>query len=180
MTEDGMFRRHGDDQGGSAGPSVYQMRQQMLSIGDDYWIENGAGQRAFKVDGKALRIHKTLVMETPAGRQLYKIQHKIVTIKDTWTIEDDAGTAATVKKALLTPLHDRYSVDLRTGGDWDIHGNIVDHEYEMKGPGGTVATVGKKWFRVRDTYGVQVAPGQDDALVLAVAIVVDQISHPMR
>jgi uncharacterized protein YxjI len=181
MTEEAMFRRHGDDgHGAGAGPNVYQMRQQMLSIGDDYWIENGAGQRAFKVDGKALRIHKTLIVETPAGQQLFKIEHKIVTIKDTWTIEDGAGTVATVKKALISPIHERYSVDLRSGGEWDIKGNIVDHEYEMKGPAGIVATVGKKWFRVRDTYGVQVSPGQDDALVLAVAIVVDQISHPMR
>ena len=176
-----MFRRHGDgDQGGGAGANTYQMRQQMLSIGDDYWIENEAGQRAFKVDGKALRIHKTLIVEGPGGQEIYKIQHKIVTIKDTWTIEDGAGTVATVKKALLTPFRERYSVDLRSGGEWDIQGNIVDHEYEIKGPAGTVAAVGKKWFRVRDTYGVRVSPGQDDALVLAVAIVVDQISHPMK
>ena len=103
-----------------------------------------------------------------------------MTIKDTWKIEDDAGTAATVKKALFTPLRERYEVELRSGGSWDIQGNIVDHEYEIKGPDGVVARVGKKWFRVRDTYGVEVAPGQDDALVLAVAIVVDQVSHPAR
>ena len=175
-----MFGRHKDDGGRGADPSVYQMRQQMLSIGDDFWIENGAGQRVFKVDGKALRIHKTLVLETPDGRQLYKIEHRIVTIKETWTIEDGAGTVATVKKALFTPLHERYSVELRSGGEWDIKGNIVDHEYEIDGPGGTIATVGKKWFHVRDTYGVRVAPGQDDALVLAVTIVVDQVSHPAR
>ena len=57
-----MFRHH-DDRGEAAGPNVYQMRQQMFAIGDDFWIENGAGQRAFKVDGKALRIRKTLVLE---------------------------------------------------------------------------------------------------------------------
>jgi uncharacterized protein YxjI len=85
-----------------------------------------------------------------------------------------------VKKALITPLRERYSVDLRSGGSWEVQGNIVDHEYEISGPGGKVAEVGKKWFRVRDTYGVQVSPGQDAALVLAVAIVVDQISHPGR
>lgn len=45
----------------------YQMREQMFAIGDDYWIETDTGQRVFKVDGKALRIRKTLVLETPAG-----------------------------------------------------------------------------------------------------------------
>jgi uncharacterized protein YxjI len=95
-------------------------------------------------------------------------------------IEDEAGTAATVKKALFTPLRKRYEVELRSGGSWNVQGNLVDHEYEIKGPDGNVARVGKKWFRVRDSYGVEVAPGQDEALVLAVTIVVDQVSHPTR
>ena len=38
----------------------YQMRQRMLSIGDDYEIENERGERVFKLDGKALRIRKTI------------------------------------------------------------------------------------------------------------------------
>ncbi len=176
-----MFRRR--DTSGSAGggaPNVFQVHQQMFAIGDDFWIENGAGQKAYKVDGKALRLRKTLIIESPAGSPIYKVEHKLVTVKDTWKIEDDAGTAATVKKALFTPFRERYAVELRSGGEWDIKGNLVDHEYEIKGPAGTVARVGKKWFRVRDTYGVEVAPGQDAALVLAVVIVVDQVSHPAR
>ncbi len=166
--------------GGGAGPNVYQMRQQMFAIGDDFWIENGVGQRAFHVDGKALRVRSTLILQTANGQELYKIQEKLAHIRDTMEIEDGAGTVATVKKAMITPLRERYSVDLRSGGSWDIQGNITDHEYEITGPGGKVAEVGKKWFRVRDTYGVEVSPGVDDALVLAVAIVVDQISHPAR
>ena len=54
-------------------------------------------------------------------------------------------------------------------------GNIVDHEYEIDRDGRTVATVSKRWFRVRDTYGVEMAPGEDDALVLAIAVCVDAV-----
>ena len=39
--------RSGDD------GTKYQMREKVFAIGDDYWIENDAGERAFKVDGKA-------------------------------------------------------------------------------------------------------------------------------
>ena len=73
---------------------------------------------------------------------------------------------------------ERFTVDLASGGQWNIQGNITDHEYEISGPNGKVATVGKRWFRLTDTYGVEVEPGQDDGLALAVAVVVDQISHP--
>jgi len=176
----GRLRDRGDDAGGDVPANVYQMRQRMFSIGDDFWIENGAGQRSFKVDGKALRIRSTLSIEDAAGRELYKIQEKLVRIRDTMDIEGPNGVVASVKKAMITPLRERFTVDLAAGGQWNIQGNIVDHEYEISGPSGTIATVGKRWFRLTDTYGVEIAPGQDDGLVLAVAVVIDQISHPAR
>ena len=173
-----MFRHK--DEGHGASPNTYQMHQRMFSIGDDFWIENGAGQRVFKVDGKALRIRKTLELEDGSGRLLYKIQEKLATVRDVMTIEGPAGKVASVKKALFTPLHERYEVDFEAGGKWETHGNLVDHKYEIKAGDAKVAEIGKQWFKVRDTYGVQVSPGQDDALVLAVAIVIDQMSHPAR
>ena len=54
---------------------------------------------------------------------------------------------------------------------------MVDHEYEIDRDGQAVAKVSKRWFRVRDTYGVEIAPGEDDALVLAIAVCVDALSH---
>jgi uncharacterized protein YxjI len=169
----------GGDGGDGAPAGVYQMRQQMFAIGDDFWIESG-GQRVFKVDGKALRLRKTLLLEDASGREIYKIQEKLVTVRDVMVIEGPSGEVAKVKKALVSPLRERYDVELAAGGSWKVQGNIVDHQYDISGPAGRIADVGKKWFRVRDTYGIQVAPGQDDALVIAVAIVVDAMSHPGR
>lgn len=59
--------------GRSGHATVYQVREQMLSIGDDLWIENAAGERVFKVDGKALRVRKPLVFEDAGGRELCRI-----------------------------------------------------------------------------------------------------------
>lgn len=164
---------------GARGDAVrFQMREKLMSIGDDSWIEDSNGRKAFKVNGKALRVRNTLVLEDPSGRELFKIQDRPVRVRDVMEIEDaSGGTAATVKKAMITPLRERYSVSVTGGADMDIQGNIVDHEYEISQGGTKVAEVSKKWFRVRDTYGVQVAPGQNEALVLAMTVCVDQISH---
>ena len=99
------------------GPGVrrYQMREKLMSIGDDYWIEDEAGQRAFKID-----------------------------------------------------------VD--GGPDLSAHGNLVDHEYAIEQDGDTVATVSKKWFRVRDIYGVEITPDQDDARILAIVVCIDAMT----
>jgi uncharacterized protein YxjI len=156
------------------------MRQQLFAIGDDFWIENGAGRRVFKVDGKALRLRKTLILEDAAGAERYRIQEKMLHVRDTMEIEGAAGRVATVKKALISPLRERYDVSFDAGGSWKVQGNIVDHQYKVENDAGEIAEVGKKWFRVRDSYGIQVSPGHDDALVLAVVIVVDAMSHPRK
>jgi uncharacterized protein YxjI len=174
-----MFGRHKEDRE-TAPSSTYQMHQQMFAIGDDFWVENAAGQRVFKVDGKALRVRKTLLLESASGQELYRIQEKMLHIRDTMEIEGPQGRVATVKKHLITPLKERYDVNFDRGGDWKVVGNIVDHKYKIESDAGEVAEVGKKWFRVRDTYGIKVAPDQDDALVIAVAIVVDSMAHPAR
>ena len=155
----------------------YQMREQMFAIGDDYWIETDGGQPAFKVDGKALRIRKTLILETPDGDEAFTIQKKIVSIRDTMEIQRDGKTVATVTRALLTPLRDRFSIDVEAGGDMEAKGNIVDHEYGIERGGDKVAQVSKRWFRMRDSYGIEIADGQEDALILAVTVCIDQMSH---
>ena len=159
----------------------YQMRQRMLSIGDDYVIENDHGDRVFRLDGKALRLRKTIRFEDMDGRELYKIQERMLRIKDSMEIEDPEGNrVAIVKKAMITPLRERWVVKLEDGPDLHVHGNIVDHEYNIERDDTTVAEVSKRWFRVRDTYGVEVAPGENDMLILATAAVLDTMAHPDR
>ena len=167
----GLLRNRGGDSGGTH----YRMREKMFSIGDDFWIETDDDRRAFKVNGKALRLRETLVLEDPSGAELYKIQEKKLTIRDKMEIERDGKTVATVKKALVTPLRDRYSIDVEDGDDMEAKGNIVDHEYKIERDGDKVAEVSKRWFRIRDTYGIEVAEGQDDALILAITVCIDQM-----
>jgi uncharacterized protein YxjI len=157
--------------------SRYRMREKLFAIGDDYWIETEGGDRAFKVNGKALRIRKTFVIEDPSGDELLKIQKKLVHVRDTMEIERGGDTVATVKKALITPLRNRYAIHVENGSDLSAKGNIVDHEYEIERDGETVAEVSKRWFRVRDTYGIEVAPGEDAALILAATVCIDEMSR---
>jgi uncharacterized protein YxjI len=155
----------------------YQMRQRLLSIGDDYWIEDEDGDRAFHVDGKALRARKTFVLEDATGREVAKLQERKLSIRDKMEIERDGRRLATVKKALVG-IRDRFSIDVEGGADLESKGNLVDHEYEIVRDGDTVATVSKRWFAVRDTYGVAIAPGEDDALILAITVCIDALAHP--
>jgi uncharacterized protein YxjI len=159
------------------GGTKYRMREKLFAIGDDYWIENEEGERAFKIDGKALRIRSTLVLEDTSGAELFTVQEKKLRVRDTMEVERGGQTVATVKKALITPLRDRFSIEVEGGEDMEAKGNVVDHEYKIERGGDRVAEVSKRWFRIRDTYGIEIAPGQDDALILAVTVCIDQMTR---
>lgn len=165
------------DRGGES-KHIYRMHEKLISIGDDYWIEDEKGERAFYVDGKALRLRNTLIFKDAQGNDLYKIQERLIKLRDTMDIKRvDGGVAATVKKALITILRDRWKVEVPDGPDMKIQGNILDHEYRIDSEGQRIAEISKKWFLIRDTYGVEIAPGQDDALILAIAAAIDQMEH---
>ena len=169
----GFLRRHDEAEG-----TRYQMREKVFAIGDDFWIENDAGKRAFKVNGKALRARATFILESPSGEELFKIQERKLHIKDTMKIEQGDETVATVQKALISPLRDRFSIEVEGGEDLSAKGNFVAHEYNIERDGEHIAEISKKWVRVRETYGIEIAPGENDPLILAITVCIDEMTGP--
>ena len=153
----------------------FQMREKLISIGDDYWIEDESGTKVFKVNGKALRIRDTFKLEDTLGSTVASIQEKKLTVRDRIKIDLPDGKSATVKKALVG-IRDRFHVDVDGGAEMKIHGNIVDHEYEIEREGDKVAEISKKWFRVRDTYGIEMQPGAPDIVILASTACIDEMA----
>ncbi len=156
----------------------YLMRQKWLSFGDDYSIKNEAGEDVFFVDGRAFSIGDKLAFEDMAGNELAFIRQRLLTLGKTYEIERN-GRTTTVHKHMFTLFSCTFSVDVPGANDLEAKGNLSDHEYQIRDSRGeVVAEVSKSWFRFTDTYGVEVKPGQDEVLVLAVAVVIDLCCHP--
>ncbi|HSK90102.1 MAG TPA: LURP-one-related family protein [Euzebyales bacterium] len=173
-----MFNRRRARRAQESEREVYQVRERVIDIGDDYWIETDQGRRAFKVNGKVLRIRDTFVIETPDGTEVARMQRRPVRLRDTFAIERPGRPDATVKKALISPLRDRWVLEADDIGEIHVKGNIVDHEYTFESEDGRkVAETSKRWFRVRDTYGVEIDPSADAALILAATVAIDQMAH---
>jgi uncharacterized protein YxjI len=155
----------------------YLIREKVFSIGDDFWVTDEQGNKVYLVDGKALRLRETFELKDGSGAVAATIRKKVFSVHDTMEIERDGTVIATVKKAIISPLHHRSVVELAGGGQLEAVGNILDKEFEIRSGDMAVAHVSRSWFRMRDTYGVDVAPGQDDALLISVAVCLDRIHH---
>jgi uncharacterized protein YxjI len=153
----------------------YRMQEKLISIGDDYWVEDADGNKAYKVDGKAARIRDTWKLEDASGNEVATVRERKLSVRDAITIE--LGDRKVVVKKALVGIRDRFHIDVGDGPDMKAHGNIVDHEYEIEQDGDTVAEISKKWFRIRDSYGVEIDADADPVLVLAITVAIDALAH---
>jgi uncharacterized protein YxjI len=154
----------------------YLVQERIFSFKADFWIEDEGGNRVFFVDGRALSLREAFELKDREGNLLILIRKKLFSMRDTMEIEDGNGIVATVRPAFFSPVRHRYNIDLADGSRLEAVGNFADKDWELTdGSGQVVGRISRQWFRIRDTYGVEVEPGMDDALVIAIAVCIDRI-----
>ena len=153
----------------------YLVREKLFSIGGDSWITDEQGNKVFLVDGKALSLRGTFELKDASGAILATIRKKLLSFSDVMEIKQDGAVAATVHKQVLSLLRHRATIDIPGRGRLEATGDIIDKEFEIRDGHQVVAQISRAWFRLRDTYGVDVAPGENDALVICIAICLDRI-----
>ena len=150
----------------------YQMKEKLIAIGDDYWIEDESGRQRYQVNGKVARLRDTWILEDVSGDDVAHIRERAER-PDAIKIET-GGTEDIVKKALVG-IRDRFHIETDRQ-EPEGPRELVDHPYEIR-DGDTIAEISKKWFRVRDTYGVELEDTADPTLIVAVAVAVDALAH---
>jgi uncharacterized protein YxjI len=156
----------------------YRIREKLLCLGDDFLIQDSSGRDTFHVDGRAFTLlREKLSFEDMTGRELAFIREQVLSLRKAYEIHRDGRRVAVVRKDLFNLFRCRFTVDVEGPDDYEAQGSFLDHEYTFRRHGRVVAEVSKKWFTLRDTYGVDIVAGEDDVLILAAAVVIDQICH---
>ena len=154
----------------------YVMKQKLWSFGDDFAIKDDAGNDQFYVDGKAISLTDTLSFQDRSGNELARIRRRMLSWGPTFDISAGGNTVAVVKQKLFTLFKYKFTVDETATPDpvdLEVEGDFFDHEYTFTRDGRKAAEVSKRWFAFRDTYGVDVAEGENDVLILACTVVID-------
>ncbi|MBC2865959.1 LURP-one-related/scramblase family protein [Streptomyces mexicanus] len=159
----------------------FLVRDRILGIGDDYWIEDEHGTKVFLVDGKAMRLRDTFELKDAQGRVLIDIHQKMFSLRDTMVIERDGQALAKIRRKRLSLLRNHYRVSLVDGTELDVSGKILDREFAVEYDGELLAVISRRWLSVVDTYGVDVVRDDaDPALLIAVAVCVIHLAEKER
>lgn len=157
--------------------SRFMVREQLFAFGDDFYVENDNGERVYWIDGKALSISKSLLFKDMQGNVKYRLEQKLLRARKTMTVyHADGSEAATVQKGLLRLLRDHFTIQVRGTGQLETRGDLLHHEYTITYQQTPVVQISQRWFRVQNTYGVEVVPGTiDPLLALALCIGIQEL-----
>jgi len=159
----------------------FLVRDRLLGIGDDYWIEDEHGNKVFLVDGKAMRLRDTFELKDTQGRVLIDIHQKMLALRDTMVIERDGEALARIKRKRLSLLRHHYRVSMVDGTELDVSGKILDREFAVEYDGELLAVISRRWLHIRETYGVDVVrEDADPALLIAVTVCVIHLAEKER
>jgi uncharacterized protein YxjI len=152
---------------------MYLIRERFFRLGEDSDITDEQGRPVLHVDGKVLSLRNRLIIRDPEGREAAQVHRKLAALRPTYRVTIGSEEAAEVRKRLFTPFGDRFTIDVPGPDDLEVAGDLFDHEFTVRRRDQVVATVSKRWFSMRDTYAVDIAPGQDDLLILASVLALD-------
>jgi uncharacterized protein YxjI len=160
-----------------ANANRYRLTADLAGIGGDFAIENALGQAVFFVDGRALHDQSVIAIMDRQGRRLYHAQALALGDGADLAVWRDLVIAATIKIDSVAPDRQYWSVETPAAPATSLKGRIADHEYLMVRAGQKIAEVSRQWFHISNSYGVEITPGQDNALIIAIAIAIGSMTH---
>lgn len=159
---------------------MYIIREKMFRLTEDSDITDESGQLVLHVDGKIMSLHNRLILSDPAGREIAQVSRRLVAFRPTYEITIDGQQAAEVRKHLFTPFREQFTITVPGGRDMELAGDLLSHEFSIERDGQAVATISKRWLSLTDSYAVDVAPGENDVLVLSSVLALDLAMDQQR
>ncbi|MGF7057577.1 uncharacterized protein YxjI [Brassicibacter mesophilus] len=153
----------------------YQIRQKIFSFGDNFTIKGENEEPKFIVRGKVFTLGDKLSIEDLNGNKLFYIEQKLFKFLPEYSIFQDETQVAKVKKE-FTFFKPRFYIESKFGS-FDMEGDIFGYNFEIIKNGKSVVTVNKRWFAFSDTYGVEIDDRENQAFLLALVIIIDQVIH---
>ena len=151
----------------------YVIRERFFRLGEDSDITDEQGRPVYHVDGKVLSLRNTLIVRDLTGAEVAKVERQLIALRPTYHITRQGEEVAEVRKKLFSPFVDRFTIDIPGPHDLRVTGSLFEHEYTIARDGEVVATVSKRWLSLTETYGVEIAPGEDELLILASVLALD-------
>lgn len=145
------------------------MKQKIVSLSGKYTVMDAEQQPAYYVEGSFLKIPKTFTILDPSKNEVALITKKVFSFLPKFFVEVNGREVLTIKKE-FSFFKARYTIDAAA---IEVRGNWWDMTFEVLQQGTVVGSVQKKWLSWGDSYEVQVADEEMEAIIIAIVVAID-------
>lgn len=149
--------------------------QKLFSFADYFVIHDENQRPVYKVEGRLFSFGNKLSIYDMGGTEQIYIEQKLFKFLPEYHLFRQGQKLAVIKKE-FTFMKPRFNIQGQSGA-YIVEGDFFNYNFSVKKDRQIVATVSKKFFAMRDTYGIDIADGEDVEFLLAVCIIIDQVLH---
>jgi uncharacterized protein YxjI len=146
------------------------IRQKIVSWFDSYNVYDENGNVVYIIKGKLAWGHKFVICDAN-GIELGCINERIITFLPEFEIYKNNLKVGAIKQK-LSVFKPKYTCDLN---DYEIDGDFLGLNYEVKKSNNVVATVTKKFFSITDTYTID-CQKEDAFNILLIVVAIDAVN----
>ena len=176
-------------------PVSFKLREKIFSISEDSFKIQRLDTKddVFAVKGNVFSLRDSKKLFDKDGNPLLKMTDALISIRDRMFIENACSKEViyTLRKKGVIPIIGTHTVKVWAGDSDDgepileVKGDIIAKNFDIKdvATGNIIATVKRNIFNLRnvvmdkDTYVVTVNPGANTALMIFLAIAIDEQYH---
>jgi uncharacterized protein YxjI len=151
------------------------LNQKLISMTGDLWIDDSNGNHAFEVAGKLVALRRSLLLKDTSGQELYEINKSLAHVHTTFEVKQGGKVVATIQRALMSFMGEHFTITAADGGQMKVTGNWRGREFHVQKDGTDVIVASRQFFTIHDAYGIQVSPGFEAPLALAIVVALEQI-----
>jgi len=157
----------------------YKIKEKHFSLGRDMVIYEETGNEAFIVRGEFLSFGTKMSFQTQHNSiELAYISQAGILLPE-YKIYRLGQLYATVFREFSFAKY-KFEIEMADpslGRNIQVHGDWRAYDFYFKKGERIIATVSKKFFQLRDTYGVEIQPGEDNILILAIVVIIERCVH---
>ncbi len=147
------------------------MKQKVFSWKDKFTIKDMNGNDRYTVEGQFFSLGKKLHIFDCEGDEVAFVKQKVVALMPKFFVEIGGEDVAEIAKK-FTFFKPKYVVN---GPGWDVQGDMWSHNYTITSGGIPVVSIHKQWMSWGDTFELDIAPGADEVLAVAVVLAIDAV-----
>lgn len=152
------------------------IKEKVFSWGDKFTVRDAYGNEKYFVEGEVFSFGKKLHVYDIHGREVAFIRQELLTWMPRYHVFVGGNQVATVRRE-FSWFVPRYAVD---GLGWEVQGHFLEHDYEVTQNGRPVVAITKEWMTWGDSYELDIAPGADEIVALAVVLTIDCVVEQQR